>query len=125
MRVPNRVWHPVSHAGLPCERYLFVGAENVDINPCLKVAAPGWSLLGVKTRIQRTCRRNRPNMGNLNDSAEIGIADSFVSFQNSQGLESNATLLRLSRFQAALEIYNPASFVRVSEALSDFKILMN
>jgi extracellular factor (EF) 3-hydroxypalmitic acid methyl ester biosynthesis protein len=50
--------------------------------------------------------------------------DSLVSCQNSQGVELQATLLRLSRFQIAFEVYCPPGTVRLSEVLSDFRIII-
>lgn len=50
--------------------------------------------------------------------------DSFIVFRNSQGSEARGTLLRLTRFSAVFEVYNPYSIVQLSEVLSDFRIFM-
>src|SRR2546421_5850556 len=50
--------------------------------------------------------------------------DSLVSCQNCQGVELRATVLRLSRFQIAFEVYSPPGTLRLSEVLSDFRILI-
>jgi extracellular factor (EF) 3-hydroxypalmitic acid methyl ester biosynthesis protein len=50
--------------------------------------------------------------------------ESLVSCQNSQGVELHATLLKLSRFQITFEIYSPPGTLRMSEVLSDFRILI-
>src|SRR5947207_11646425 len=50
--------------------------------------------------------------------------ESLVSCQNSAGVELHATLLKLSRFQIAFEVYSPPGSVRLSEVLSDFRILI-
>ncbi len=50
--------------------------------------------------------------------------ESLVSCQNSQGVELQATLLRASRFQVAFEVYSPPGTLRLSEVLSDFRILI-
>ncbi len=52
-------------------------------------------------------------------------SESFVSCQNSQGVEIRATLLKLARFQVAFELYTPACVLRISEVLSEFKITIN
>jgi extracellular factor (EF) 3-hydroxypalmitic acid methyl ester biosynthesis protein len=49
--------------------------------------------------------------------------DSFVFGQTSQGMEIHATLLRLTRYLAVCEIYNPAFVLRTSEVLKDFKVV--
>jgi extracellular factor (EF) 3-hydroxypalmitic acid methyl ester biosynthesis protein len=51
--------------------------------------------------------------------------ETLVFFQTSQGLELQGTLLKLTRFLVAFEVYSPASALRMSEVLSNFKILIN
>ena len=53
------------------------------------------------------------------------LKNSVVTCQSSQGAEIRATLLRLTRFTATFEIYNPALVLRASEVLTDFKIIIN
>jgi len=55
--------------------------------------------------------------------ADAVMQDSFVTFKTSQGLEMQATLLKLTRFQLAFEVCGPA-VLRTSEVLQDFKIVM-
>src|SRR5580765_7509545 len=55
--------------------------------------------------------------------AEAVMQDSFVTFKTSQGFEMQATLLKLTRFQVAFEVFGPA-VLRTSEVLQDFKIVM-
>src|SRR5438105_15093834 len=50
--------------------------------------------------------------------------ESLVSCQTSRGLELHATLLKLSRFQIAFEVYSTPGTLRLSEVLSDFRILI-
>lgn len=57
-------------------------------------------------------------------SATMGARDSFIVFRNSQGNEARGTLLRLTRFAAVFEVYNPYSILQLSEVLSDFQIFM-
>ena len=45
--------------------------------------------------------------------------------QSSHGIEIRANLLRLTRYLAAFEIYNPAIVLRSSEVLSDFRVVLN
>jgi extracellular factor (EF) 3-hydroxypalmitic acid methyl ester biosynthesis protein len=52
------------------------------------------------------------------------IVESFVSCENSQGMKLRATLLKLTRFQASFEVYSPPGVLRLSEALNDFRILI-
>jgi extracellular factor (EF) 3-hydroxypalmitic acid methyl ester biosynthesis protein len=54
-----------------------------------------------------------------------GDKDSFILARNSQGLEVRAGVLRLTRYLAVFEVYNPYSILQLSEVLSDFKIIMN
>jgi extracellular factor (EF) 3-hydroxypalmitic acid methyl ester biosynthesis protein len=53
--------------------------------------------------------------------ADAVTQDSIVVFKTGQGLEMQATLLKLTRFQAAFEVFGPA-ILRASEVLQDFKI---
>lgn len=54
-----------------------------------------------------------------------GERDSFILARNSQGLEVRAGVLRLTRYLAVFEVYNPYSILQLSEVLSDFKIIIN
>jgi extracellular factor (EF) 3-hydroxypalmitic acid methyl ester biosynthesis protein len=58
-------------------------------------------------------------MGTLNSD----IKDSAVVCQTSQGVEFRASLLRLTRYLAVFEIYNPDLVLRASEVLKDFRIV--
>ncbi len=51
--------------------------------------------------------------------------ESLVTCQTSQGVEIRAVLVRLTRYSAVLEIYNPGLVLRMSEVLEDCKILIN
>lgn len=55
---------------------------------------------------------------------QAGSGDAFVSFQSNQGHELNGTVLKMSRFQVAFEIYSPSSVLRTSEALNSFRIMV-
>src|SRR5438105_1731220 len=48
--------------------------------------------------------------------------DSVLAFQTSQGLDIQATPLRLTRYLAVFEVYAPNLVLQISEVLSDFKI---
>jgi extracellular factor (EF) 3-hydroxypalmitic acid methyl ester biosynthesis protein len=63
-----------------------------------------------------------PNLG-IEPHTELKV--SLVVCRSSQGLELRGSLLRLTRYQAAFEVYNPAAVLRLSEVLSDFKIIIN
>lgn len=54
-----------------------------------------------------------------------GGGESVIICRNSQGAEVRASLLRLTRYTAVFEVYNPYSILQLSEALTDFKIIMN
>ncbi len=58
-------------------------------------------------------------------TSSIGEKDSFILARNSQGLEVRAGALRLTRYLAVFEVYNPYSILQLSEVLSDFKIVIN
>lgn len=51
--------------------------------------------------------------------------DTFILCRNSQSVEVRATALRLTRFVATFEVYNPFSIIQLSEVLNEFKIIMN
>ena len=51
--------------------------------------------------------------------------DTLVTCQNSQGVEIRASLLRLTRYLAVFEVYNPSLVLQVSEVLGEFKIILN
>jgi len=53
------------------------------------------------------------------------VRDTFIVCRNSQGTEVRATPLRLTRFMAVFEVYNPYSILQLSEVLDEFKIIMN
>jgi len=57
--------------------------------------------------------------------APSGEKDSFILARNSQGLEVRAGMLRLTRYLAVFEVYNPYSILQLSEVLSDFKIVIS
>lgn len=49
----------------------------------------------------------------------------LVVCKTGQGVELRGSLLRLTRFSVAFELYNPHAVLRTSEVLSDFRILAN
>lgn len=51
--------------------------------------------------------------------------ESLVFCKNSQGVEIRAGLLRVTRYLAAFEIYNPNVVVRMSEVLGDFRVIVH
>jgi extracellular factor (EF) 3-hydroxypalmitic acid methyl ester biosynthesis protein len=52
------------------------------------------------------------------------VKDSMVVCQSNQGVELHASLLRLTRFSVVFELYNPASVLRLSEVLAEFRIIV-
>jgi extracellular factor (EF) 3-hydroxypalmitic acid methyl ester biosynthesis protein len=55
-------------------------------------------------------------------SAQTSSSDITVSCRNSQGTHIAANVLRLRRYSAAFEVYNPYSILQLSEVLNDFSI---
>lgn len=53
------------------------------------------------------------------------IKDNLVICRSNQGVEIRASLLRLTRFLAVFEIYNPHLVLRTSEVLCDFHVISN
>ena len=51
--------------------------------------------------------------------------ESFLVCRNSQGDQIRATILRLTRYSVAFEVYNPYSILQTSEVLSRFQIFIN
>lgn len=49
-------------------------------------------------------------------------AENLAVFRTSQGVEVRATVVRLTRYAAACEVYDPDTVIRTSEAWDDFKI---
>ncbi len=52
------------------------------------------------------------------------VNESLVTAETSQGMEFRASILRLTRHSVVFEIYNPAWMLRLSEVLTNFKILL-
>src|SRR6267378_334976 len=52
------------------------------------------------------------------------VKDSLVVCHNNQGVEVRASLARLTRYRAVFEIYNPGLVLRLSEVLTEFKIII-
>jgi extracellular factor (EF) 3-hydroxypalmitic acid methyl ester biosynthesis protein len=53
------------------------------------------------------------------------IKDSLVIGQNSQGVEIRGSLLRLTRYLAVFEVYNPNLVLQASEVMEDFKVIIH
>jgi len=51
------------------------------------------------------------------------LQSSLIVCRTSTGMDVRGTLIRLNRFSVVFEIYNPSPFLRVSEVLSEFKII--
>jgi extracellular factor (EF) 3-hydroxypalmitic acid methyl ester biosynthesis protein len=51
--------------------------------------------------------------------------DSIIVCENSQGVSVRATLLRMTRYSASFEVYNPYSILQLSEVLNSFKIIVS
>ena len=64
--------------------------------------------------------------GNSNGSHRSNgeLKDTLVWGQTSQGTEIHANPVRLTRYSAVFELYSPVVVLRVSEVISDFKIVM-
>lgn len=62
-------------------------------------------------------------MATQNGAATGTINQSLVMGHTAQGIEIRATLLRLTRYFAVCEIYNPGLVLRTSEALDQFKVV--
>ena len=52
------------------------------------------------------------------------VKDSLVICRSSQEAEIRASLVRVTRYVAVFEIYNPSQVLQVSEVLADFKIVI-
>src|SRR5213075_1399085 len=50
--------------------------------------------------------------------------ESFITFQNSQGMSMRGSPLRIARFEVVFELYNPAAVLQSSEALTDFQVFL-
>ncbi|MDB6112563.1 MAG: hypothetical protein JWR69_4313 [Pedosphaera sp.] len=51
--------------------------------------------------------------------------ETVVTCKTHEGVEVRATILRLTRYLASFEIYDPTSMLQASEVLDEFKILLN
>lgn len=49
----------------------------------------------------------------------------FVVCRTSQGVEVRGSLHRMTRYLAVFEVYNPYSFLQLSEVLNEFRLVMN
>ncbi len=63
-------------------------------------------------------------MSNQASTTKGALKETFVVGQTSQGLEVRGTLLKLTRFAAAFELYGPGAVLRLSEVLSNFRITL-
>ena len=52
------------------------------------------------------------------------VKESLISFQSSQGYEGRGTPLKINRFATVFELCSPATFLRTSEVLPDFQIVL-
>ena len=56
---------------------------------------------------------------------EIGtVKDSLAVFRTAQGTEVRAELVRLTRYDAAFEVYGPDIVIRTSEVLEGFTVFL-
>lgn len=63
--------------------------------------------------------------GNTNgDPGSVQMEDALVLGRSSQGVEIRATLIRVTRYLAVFEFYDPGIIFRVSEVIADFKIII-
>lgn len=53
------------------------------------------------------------------------VTENLVLCTNSQGVEIRASLQRLTRYRAVIEIYNPSLVLQLSEVLGGFRIVIN
>lgn len=53
------------------------------------------------------------------------VTENLVLCTNSQGVEIRASLRRLTRYLAVIEIYNPSLVLQLSEVLTGFRIVIN
>lgn len=58
-------------------------------------------------------------------SLETNTLNTTVACRNSQGQQISANVLRLRRFSATFEVYNPFSLLQLSEVLHGFQIRLN
>jgi len=58
-------------------------------------------------------------------NGEAQERESFILCRNSQGVAVRGVSLRMTRYVAAFEVYNPYSILQISEVLSDFQIFLN
>lgn len=61
-------------------------------------------------------------MSNQASTTKTALKETFIAGQTSQGLEVRGTLLKLTRFAAAFELYGPGDVLRLSEVLGSFHI---
>src|SRR5260370_28816764 len=59
------------------------------------------------------------------DTKVSATTESLIIFQTSQGVEVRATALRLTKHLVVFEVYAPSAILRMSEALTEFKILID
>ncbi len=75
-------------------------------------------------RIPKTLARESQVMTMTINAEPAEMADGMISCQSSQGLEIQATLVKMTRFQVTFEVYASAGVLRMSEVLKNFKILI-
>src|ERR1041385_6572608 len=66
----------------------------------------------------------RPPQKKTSVKSESAIKESRVSFKTAEGVVLNGTLVRLLRNMVVFELYSPVATPRLSEALEEFKIIL-
>ena len=61
----------------------------------------------------------------MNVTESNAIKESSAVFKTSQGVETHARLVRLTRFAVVFEVSSPESVLRTSEVLKEFQILLH
>jgi extracellular factor (EF) 3-hydroxypalmitic acid methyl ester biosynthesis protein len=82
-----------------------------------------WQAAPVAGAGGEACGEQYQTAFELMGTTNSAVKDSLVLCKTSQGVEFRATLLRLTRYLAVFEIYNPEVVLRASEVLNDFRIL--
>ncbi len=71
---------------------------------------------------RRVGRDGASDMSERTTNAFVSDQETLITCHNSKGTALRATAVRLTRFAAVFEMYNPHSLLQMSEVLSEFKI---
>src|ERR1017187_765486 len=79
---------------------------------------------GNGTGANRLLRQIKKKAATSPVTAAPGVKETQITFQTAEGVELHGAPLRVTRYAVVFELYDPGVAIRLSEALEDFKIIL-